>query len=105
MDGQTIDMPMSSSGIDLRLAARHLDCGLNCGCSPVGLPMPKSELPSRVHYTITPTETGVNLCIWETAQVTEARIKPFLFKIRHRLANDTEAQQVLREYLANLGVC
>jgi hypothetical protein len=70
--------------------------------SPCVYPMPLPELPSRVHYTITPTKTGVNLCIWETAQVTDVRVKPFLFKIRHRLTSDTEAQQVLHEYLSGL---
>ncbi|MCL6434224.1 MAG: hypothetical protein K6T90_08385 [Leptolyngbyaceae cyanobacterium HOT.MB2.61] len=59
--------------------------------------------PSKVQYSITPIEGGVNLCIWEPAGVTEGRSKPFLFKINYRLPSNIEAQKVLREYLKSLG--
>ncbi len=64
--------------------------------------MHPANLNSSVRYTITPIKDGVSLCIWEVAQVTDARIEPFLFKIKHRLSSDAEAQQVLSDYLLNL---
>ncbi|UBF25896.1 hypothetical protein K9N68_30865 [Kovacikia minuta CCNUW1] len=54
-----------------------------------------------IQYSITQNEEGVTLCIWEPARITEVRVKPFLFKINHRLPSNDEARRVLSDYLEN----
>jgi hypothetical protein len=57
--------------------------------------------PPSIQYSITQNEEGVTLCIWEPAKITEVRVKPFLFKVNHRLPSSAEAKRVLSDYLEN----
>jgi hypothetical protein len=56
-------------------------------------------LPMNLQYKITATTDGVHLCVWETARMSDVRVKPFLFKVNHHLSSHEEAEQVLRYYL------
>ncbi|MGA7937978.1 MAG: hypothetical protein WCA35_30800 [Kovacikia sp.] len=64
--------------------------------------MSNLKVTPEIQYSITQYEGGVSLCIWEPARVTDVRVKPFLFKINHRLPSKDEAQKVLSDYLENV---
>jgi hypothetical protein len=65
--------------------------------------MPLPQLPHNIRYKVTPEDTGITLCIWETASVTESRINPFLFKLNYRLSSEAEVQTVLNCCLSLLS--
>lgn len=61
-----------------------------------------SNLSADIRYTITPNGDGVNLTIWEPARENDVRVKPFLFKVNHRLPSSAAAEKVLSDYRATL---
>lgn len=60
--------------------------------------MKSSQLPNGMTYSISSIGAEIILSIWESAQVTESRILPFLFKTNYRLSSEAEAHLMLRDY-------
>lgn len=57
--------------------------------------------PPGIEYTLTPTEQGWRLTVWEEAAVTESRVRPFLWKFGVELETLNEADSILRDILGN----
>lgn len=57
------------------------------------------NIPDQIRYSITPSENGVTLCVWEDNRSAQAHDKNFLFKINQRVSSQEEAQQLLRHYI------
>jgi hypothetical protein len=62
--------------------------------------MPSPTMSPVFKYSITPTDEGVLLRIWEPAPMNEVRAKPFLFMAKHRLRTEDEVQEMLDQYRA-----
>jgi hypothetical protein len=58
------------------------------------------ETPTGIDYTITPTEQGWQLTVWEAA-ATKQNIHPFLWKFRVELATLNEVQSTLQTILGD----
>lgn len=56
-----------------------------------------------IDYTLTSTEQGWQLTVWEEAAVTEQRVCPFLWKFRVELATFNEAHSTLQAILGEEG--
>lgn len=52
-----------------------------------------------IKYNVIPNEQGVMLCIWEPAQVSKDRAKPFLYMVKHQLLSAEMVQSVLDQYV------
>lgn len=63
--------------------------------------VPEFNTALSFNYTLTPTEEGWQLIVWEEAEVTEKRVCPFLWKIRVELPTLSEAQSTLEAILAD----
>lgn len=57
------------------------------------------KVPDTIQYSITPSQNGVTLCLWETARNSKSQDKSFLFKVNQRVASREEAKRLLRNYL------
>lgn len=57
------------------------------------------NIPDTIQYSITPSENGVTLCLWETARNSKSRDTSFLFKVKQRLSSREEAKRLLQNYL------
>lgn len=60
---------------------------------------PTFDKITGIDYTLTPTEQGWQLTVWEEAAVTEQRVCPFLWKFRVELATLNEANSTLQAIL------
>ena len=56
------------------------------------------KAPYVLKYSITPSDDGLTLCIWEPASINETRVRPFLFMAKYRLETEDEANLVLGHY-------
>lgn len=56
------------------------------------------KTPYVLKYSITPSDDGLTLCIWEPAAINESRVRPFLFMAKYRLETEDEAHLVLGHY-------
>lgn len=52
-----------------------------------------------IKYNVIPNDQGVMLCIWEPAQVSKDRAKPFLYMVKHQLLSEEMVQNVLDQYV------
>lgn len=57
-------------------------------------------VPHLLKVNITPVSGGVILTIWEPVERDEVRVKPFLFKLRYRMASEAEARKFVADYHA-----
>jgi hypothetical protein len=57
------------------------------------------ETTNTIDYSLTPTEQGWQLMVWESASITETRENPFLWKFRVELVSLDEARSTLRTIL------
>ena len=60
---------------------------------------PTPVINTGVDYTLTPTRVGWRLTAWESAEVTEERLRPFLWKFEVELQTWDEAQTTLQVIL------
>jgi hypothetical protein len=58
----------------------------------------ENPLSSSLKYSITPTEEGFHLSIWEPAPLTSTRLRPYLFMANYRLDSEEAADRILRQY-------
>lgn len=58
----------------------------------------QSALPT-IKYNVVPNDQGVMLCIWEPAQVSEDREKPFLYMVKQQLLSEEMVQSALNHYI------
>jgi hypothetical protein len=76
--------------------------GLNLSLFWTNLPMLVLERNqpacSTIKYNVIPNDQGVMLCIWEPAQVSKDRAKPFLYMVKHQLLSETMVPGVLSQY-------
>lgn len=57
--------------------------------------------PPHIEYTLTPSQQGWRLTIWEEAAVTEKRVRPFLWKFGVEIATLSEVNFILQSILGN----
>lgn len=64
---------------------------------------PTFDIATGIDYTITPTEQGWQLTVWEDAALTETRVCPFLWKFRVELTTINEAHSILQAILGEIN--
>lgn len=64
---------------------------------------PTFNLPIGLDYTLTATEQGWQLTVWEEAALTEQRVSPFLWKLRVELPTLNEVNSILQTILGEAG--
>lgn len=60
--------------------------------------MQSLKAPYVLKYSVTPSDDGLTLCIWEPAPINDTRIRPFLFMAKYRIASDDEVSLILSQY-------
>ena len=70
--------------------------------------MPFSAFDTLSHctlrYKITQQDEGLILYVWEPANLTEARVRPFLFMAKHPIGDKDMAMEILNQYLTTYEV-
>lgn len=60
------------------------------------------DVPETIQYSITPSDKGVLLSLWEIARGSKTREPSFLFKINQRVPSLEDAHYLLRSYVESL---
>lgn len=59
----------------------------------------QESIEFKLHYKVTPNDEGVMLCIWEPAETSEDRVRPFLYMVKHQLHSADKVPEVLQHYM------